>query len=173
MAKMEWKSVDDLNKEKLKKEIEQEQQEEKAKQNDAVVHFLQSEFEKMIANNDLSTEQKNEFLELYDPFEIGNSYEVGKKVKRNGIVYEVIQAHTAQADWLPKDVPALFNVWLQNETTDGTGEGVEVINEWKQPVGGHDAYAKGDKVYYDNQTFESIADSNVWSPDAYGWTLVI
>lgn len=50
----------------------------------------------------------------------------------------------------------------------------EVI-EWKQPTGGHDAYAKGDRVkYVDGKIYESVIDGNVWSPDVYpaGWQLV-
>ena len=40
---------------------------------------------------------------------------------------------------------------------------------WYQPTGAHDAYAKGDKVSYNNKHWVSTADANVWQPGVYGW----
>ena len=42
------------------------------------------------------------------------------------------------------------------------------------PAGGHDAYLKGDKVYFptvNDAIYESKINANVWSPTAYaaGW----
>jgi hypothetical protein len=32
----------------------------------------------------------------------------------------------------------------------------------------------GDKVIYNGQTYQSVIDNNIWSPEAYpaGWTLI-
>ena len=45
------------------------------------------------------------------------------------------------------------------------------IKDFVQPTGSHDAYAKGDKVRYEGKVYESLIDSNVYSPAAYpaGW----
>lgn len=32
-----------------------------------------------------------------------------------------------------------------------------------------DAYSKGDKVTYNGKRYVSEGDSNVWTPDTYGW----
>ena len=62
---------------------------------------------------------------------------------------------------------------LQNGVTSDGTDG-ETIAEWKQPTGAHDAYMIGDKVTYGAKVYESLLDSNVWSPDVYpnGWKLV-
>ena len=33
-------------------------------------------------------------------------------------------------------------------------------------------YMKGDKVTYQDKTYESIIDNNMWAPDVYGWKVV-
>ena len=49
-----------------------------------------------------------------------------------------------------------------------------VIPEWVQPTGSHDAYNVGDKVIYEGQVYECIIDDNTWSPTDYpqGWKLI-
>lgn len=46
--------------------------------------------------------------------------------------------------------------------------------EWVQPTGTHDAYTTGDRVTFQGDTYESLVDGNVWSPDANpaGWKRV-
>lgn len=41
---------------------------------------------------------------------------------------------------------------------------------WEQPDSTN-AYMTGDKVWYNNEMYESLVDNNVWSPEAYpaGW----
>ena len=45
------------------------------------------------------------------------------------------------------------------------------INDFVQPTGAHDAYAKGDKVRFNGKVYESLIDNNAYSPSAYpaGW----
>lgn len=80
-------------------------------------------------------------------------------------LYEVIQSHTTQSDWKPKDVPNLFKVVSPDR----------VIPVFVQPTGAHDAYDLGDKVHFPTITdpvYESImAGKNSYSPTTYpaGW----
>lgn len=59
---------------------------------------------------------------------------------------------------------------LQNGNSTDNKEN-DVVAEWKQPTGAHDAYMKGDKVIFKGDVYESLIDSNVWSPEVYpsGW----
>ena len=118
----------------------------------------------LIRQDAISIEDMKELVALYPDFEIGKAYSVGDLVEYNNELYEVIQAHTSQADWTPDLVPALF----KPKTV------VAVIPNWVQPTGGHDAYNIGDKVIFEGQTYESLVDANVYSPTAYpqGWQVI-
>ena len=51
---------------------------------------------------------------------------------------------------MPSELPALYlNLMPDN-----------VIPEWVQPTGSHDAYNVGDKVIYEGQVYECIIDNN-------------
>jgi hypothetical protein len=41
--------------------------------------------------------------------------------------------------------------------------------DWVQPLGAHDAYALGDLVTHDEQTWVSTIDANVWEPGVSSW----
>lgn len=59
-------------------------------------------------------------LDYYPEWVPGVSYEAGFKVRYNGKLWRVLQAHTSQDGWEPENVPAL---WEQiNETHAGTME---------------------------------------------------
>lgn len=90
---------------------------------------------------------------------IGNEWcEPGEELAYNDEVYEVIQGHRAQFGWEPDVTPALFK-----RVPDPS-----VIEEWKQPQGAHDAYAKGVKVRHFDKVWESLVDNNVWEPGTVG-----
>lgn len=118
----------------------------------------------MIRADELTDEEKAELVGLYPNYAVGIAYAVGDIINYNGTLYEVIQAHTSQADWKPNEVPAVYKKIVP--------EGV--IPEWVEPTGAHDAYMKGDKVIYENKIYVSVIDNNTWSPTAYpqGWKLV-
>ena len=106
-------------------------------------------------------------VELFPLWAVGVAYSVGERIQYDGKLYKVVQAHTSQADWTPPTVPALFTEVAK------PGE----IPVWKQPTGAQDAYNKGDKVWYpdvNTTVYESVIDSNVWSPNDYpqGWKVV-
>lgn len=105
------------------------------------------------------TELKKDWI-----FHLGEFVNAGDEVVYNGKVYEVLQAHTLQADWVPDQTPALYR--LKADPGDEWPE-------WVQPTGAHDAYAKGAKVTYKGQHYISLIDANVYSPEAYpaGWEL--
>ena len=97
------------------------------------------------------------------------SYVIGDRVKRNGLLYKVLQPHTSQAGWTPEDAPPLFAQILPGQ--DGTAIGV-----WKQPDSTN-PYMTGDRTHYPTMAdpiYESLIDNNVWSPEEYpqGWQLV-
>jgi hypothetical protein len=110
----------------------------------------------------LSDEDALNQKDLY-PFWSGDSvsYSLNFKVldftKSNELaLYKVVQAHTSQRDWKPKDVPALFTRIQLDEVLD-----------WVQPTGAQDAYQIGDKVIYPSgsgQVWESTVNANVFAP---------
>jgi hypothetical protein len=70
--------------------------------------------------------------------------------------YRVIQAHTSQAGWTPKDTAALFTEikYFGNEDVVG-------YPEWQQPQGAHDAYPIGSIVEHNGTIYEADVDANV------------
>ena len=106
--------------------------------------------------------------ELFGSFDgDSHAYAVGDKVRYNGTLYKVLQAHTSQADWTPDAAPSLFARVLIE--TDESGEQIE-IPEWEQPDSTN-AYSTGDKVMFNGKVYVSKIDNNVWSPSDYpqGW----
>ena len=78
-----------------------------------------------------------------------------------GAIYCCIQGHTALDDWTPAATPAL---WRHIRALGESGPPA-----WRQPLGAHDAYARGATVRHDNKIWRSTIDNNVWEPGIYGW----
>lgn len=97
---------------------------------------------------------------LHPEWVAGVSYSAGTRVRRNGTLYTVLQAHTSQADWNPKAAPSLFAEVLIPDPN--------VVPEWKQPDSTN-PYQPGDKVTHNGKTWECTAPNNVWEPGVYGW----
>ena len=91
----------------------------------------------------------------------GKEYAVDDRVKYGEYLYKCIMAHTSQEDWKPSEAVSL---WVK--VADPAIE----WPEWVQPVGAHDAYAKGDKVSHLDKHWISDIDANVYEPSVYGWT---
>ena len=89
-------------------------------------------------------------------------YKTGDKVSYKSVLYKVLQDHTSQESWKPDVSPSLFTKILTS--TDNTPK------PWVQPDSTN-PYRKGDRVTYNGKIYESLIDSNVWSPDGYpaGW----
>lgn len=98
-----------------------------------------------------------EAVELFPAWEI-KAYAIGDRVRYNSTLYKCIQAHTAQADWMPDATPAL---WV--------AVSLDEYPEWVQPTGAHDAYNTGDTVSYNGKHYISTIDANTYAPDVYGW----
>lgn len=125
---------------------------------------------KLVSKSEISVDEYKEIISIYDDWQAGAAYNKGQVVKYKDELWEVIQDHTSQSDWAPDSVPALFKSVTAPKTTDGT----EIVPDFKQPTGGHDAYKKGDKVKFEGKVYESLIDNNAYSPSAYpaGWKVV-
>lgn len=119
---------------------------------------LRSIIEQGVAS--LDDETALQVVTLFPAWANGKAYEVGDRVKYNGVLYKVLQAHTSQADWTPDAAVSLFAKVLIPDP--------DVIPEWTQPDSTN-PYMTGDKVTYNGKTYVSTIDNNVWAPDAYGW----
>lgn len=94
-----------------------------------------------------------------------DTYPQGAVVTHNGKTWE---STTPANVWEPG-----VSGWREQATADpDTGE--EVVPDYRQPTGAHDAHKKGDRVTWNGAVYESVIDGNVWSPDAYpaGWKKV-
>ena len=109
----------------------------------------------------LDTVTASEHAELFAEWAYPVAYTVGQLRRYNGTLYKCVQAHTSQADWTPDTAASLWSV---------AADPAEEWPAWSQPVGAHDAYAKGDKVSHNGKHWTSSVDSNVWEPGVYGWT---
>lgn len=81
----------------------------------------------------MTTEQALELTAFYPEWKEGEVMAVGRKVKRGGTLYEVVQEHTSQSDWTPEAAVSLYKV----VQVDATGEaddpiawasGMELVN---------------------------------------------
>ena len=103
-------------------------------------------------------------VELFPNWKGDFLYNVGDRVRYDGVLYKCLSLHTSQATWNPKDAVSLWTKVLIPDP--------EVIPEWEQPESTN-PYMKGDKVKHLNRTWISDIDNNVWEPGVYGWSEVI
>ena len=119
-----------------------------------------------ISFSDLSEEQMEKLLENYPVLKVGDTADKDMVYNINGILYRAIQTVKIVDDsWLGD--ASLFVKFIP--TSDG--EGQEIIGEWVQPQGAHDAYHIGDKVIFNGKVYISVIDDNIWSPIDHprGW----
>ena len=113
----------------------------------------------------LTDEQAAKAPRLYPTWAAGLTVKAGDRLYYPGTdkLYNVVQAHTTQADWTPDTAASLY------KAIGMTSEGYP---EWAQPLGASDAYNTGDIVSYNGKLYKSTIDANVWAPDVYpaGWT---
>ena len=131
----------------------------------AVLKAQQLALKPLIQAENLSSDEVLEVAPLFPAYEVGKVYKVGDIFTYQRSLYEVIQAHTSQADWPPDATPSLYK--------DHIPKGG--IEDWRQPLGAHDAYQIGDKVIYNEQTWVCVkgdaSGNNVWAPGVYGWEI--
>lgn len=124
--------------------------------------FQVKNYRKLInkAANSLSDEEAAYAPMIFERWEPGMDYVVGKRVCFNDRLYKVLIDHRSQESWMPDISPSLFAEVLIPDPT--------VIPDWVQP-GSTNPYMTGDKVRHNNKIWISIIDNNVWEPGVYGW----
>ncbi len=115
----------------------------------------------LIVAEELGKEELLDITPLFPVYEVGTAYKVGSIFTYKRSLYEVIQDHTSQEDWPPDATPSLYKDHIPK------GE----IEDWRQPLGAHDAYMTGDRVLFNGKTYISKIDNNVWEPGVYGWDI--
>ena len=100
----------------------------------------------------------------YPAWQAGEAVAVDDLRSHDGMLWRAVQAHTTQADWQP-DVAV--SLWARTAPPD-------VIPEWRQPLGAHDAYPVGYVVTRNGSLYESLHPTNVWEPgtDPTLWALI-
>lgn len=104
-----------------------------------------------------------EAIQLFQNWKSTATYAAGDRVRYDGVLYNCLQAHTAQSDWTPIAAPSL---WAKVLIPDPN-----VIPEWEQPDSTN-PYMTGDKVKHNGKTWVCTCDNNVWEPGVYGWSEV-
>lgn len=101
-----------------------------------------------------------EAVTMFPAWRSGAAYAAGTRLRYNGVLYRVLQAHTSQASWTPDAAPSLFaKVLIPDPAT---------VPAWEQPDSTN-PYAAGDRVTHGGKTWVSTVDNNVWEPGVYGW----
>lgn len=128
-------------------------------------------YQTFILGKDLNKDQKENILAQFPPYQVGVKYKEGDKFVFDGKVYETIQEHTSQTTWIPSETNAIYKEYLNLAIKNADGTPTEVIAEFRQPTGAHDAYKIGDKVSYLGKIYKSKLDNNTYSPSGYpeGW----
>lgn len=112
------------------------------------------------ADKGLEDTEALEAPELFPAWSGEAVYELGQRVRYEGVLYRCLQGHTAQPGWDPVSAPSLWaKVLIPDET---------VIPEWEQP-GAENGYRCGDRVLYNGIIWVSLIDDNIWEPGVYGW----
>lgn len=118
----------------------------------------------LLANIDIDTVDSTLLVDtgLAKEWEKTSYFIAGEPILYENEIYKVLQSHSKQLDWTPTAAPSLFAKKLA--APDGTPK------EWVQPDSTN-PYMKGDKVTFEGKIYESLIDSNIWSPTAYaaGW----
>lgn len=78
----------------------------------------------LIQAKSLSTEEIIELAPLFPAYEVGKAYSIGDVFTYKRSLYEVIQAHTSQADWPPDTTASLY----KNHTPKGEIEDLSLIH---------------------------------------------
>lgn len=99
-------------------------------------------------------------MQFYPEWAVGVAYAVGFKIRRDGKLWRVRQAHTSQDGWQPENVPALFE--QINESRSGTEDDpIPYDGNMALAAGLH--YYQGGKIYLCNRdtinpVYHALAD---------------
>lgn len=129
-----------------------------------------------VLSTELSDEQREIILNQYRTIQVGDTVQPNEIVNIDGELFKMVQGSPVTIEtesWLRE--ASIFSPFLQKKVVieDENGEEVEVdvVDEFVQPLGGHDAYQAGDKVVFEGKVWVSLIDNNVWSPSSNpsGW----
>lgn len=104
----------------------------------------------------MTVKESLELVDFFPKWGVGEPMPVGKKVSFNGSLYEVLQDHTSQSDWNPKEAKSLFMVFQDKASGDFDDpikwEQGMVIEEGKYYMDGDVMYKatrdSGNPLYY-------------------------
>lgn len=98
----------------------------------------------------MTVEQSLELVGYFPKWEEGKEMPIGYKVSYEGSLFEVLQAHTSQTDWTPREAKSLFKI-VQVES-----EGTEYdVIQWEKGM-----VLEAGKFYIDNGVkYKCIRDS--------------
>ena len=117
----------------------------------------------------LPDEEALKYNLLFEEWSPVGQYDVGDRIRYDGVLYKCLQAHDAQRDWYPLVAPSLWAQVLIDPSISGP-------QPWVQP-GANNAYMQGDQVEHNGKVWESWVDNNVWEPGTVGteslWVEVI
>ena len=128
----------------------------------AVKRLLISLSNVILSGSTITQQQINDLTTIYTRYKINNAYVTGDIFTHENKLYEVIQSHTSQIDWLPSTSSSLYKI----KTPIGT------IAAWTQPLGATDAYPINVSVTHGGKTWINNINNNVWEPSVYGWSEV-
>lgn len=97
---------------------------------------------------------------LFEEWNPSEQYEVGDRIRYDGVLYKCLTAHNAQQDWAPLSAPSLWAQVLIDPTISGP-------QAWVQPSSTN-PYMDGDQVTHNGKTWESQIDNNTWEPGVAG-----
>lgn len=108
----------------------------------------------------LPDEEALKYNLLFEEWSPVGQYEIGDRIRYDGVLYKCLQAHGAQQDWAPLSAPSLWAQVLIDPAVSGP-------QAWIQP-GSTNGYADGDQVTHNGKTWESQVDNNIWEPGTTG-----
>ena len=117
----------------------------------------------------LSDEQAAAVASLYPSYKekIGQQVNAGDKLWDDGVLYAVVQPHTAAAEWYPSITPALFRPIAGYSQDEGGEVVVDEYPPYEQRYG-HNPYVLGDRMTFtDGEHYECIVQTTVYSPAEY------
>ena len=121
-------------------------------------------FVKMAQDGTLDDVTISEHPSLFPTWTPNWTGKAGTILMDEGLLYKSIHDVTnAGQNTKPSETPSM---WTR------IGNPADEYPEWVQPIGAHDAYAKGSKASHSGKNWLSDIDGNVWEPGVYGWTEV-
>ena len=122
-----------------------------------------------ILADDLTDEQRELISSQYRAIALGDTVYPNEVVNINGELFKMIQPTEVtiyDENWLQEG--SIFAPFLQTEIDD-----TPVVQEFKQPLGTHDAYQTGDLVLFNGEVYQAVMDNVTWSPADYpqAWEL--